>query len=97
KEHGLMEALVGHAGDGNLHVTMPYAYEAGLDTVKAINHAIVTKAQELGGTATGEHGVGIGKMSYMEAEHGVAIDVMRAVKQTFDPNGILNPSKVLPA
>ncbi|MEL6524202.1 MAG: FAD-binding oxidoreductase [Chloroflexota bacterium] len=97
KEHGLMAALVGHAGDSNLHVTLPYADEAGLDTVKAINHAIVTKAQELGGTATGEHGVGIGKMSYMEAEHGVAIDVMRAVKQTFDPNGILNPGKVLPA
>lgn len=96
KEHGLMAALVGHAGDGNLHITLPYADADGLETVKAVNHAIVTKAQALGGTATGEHGVGMGKLAYMAAEHGAAIDVMQSLKQTLDPNGILNPGKVLP-
>jgi D-lactate dehydrogenase (cytochrome) len=58
------------------------------------NGLIVYKALELDGTATGEHGVGIGKAKYMRHEHGEALDVMRAIKQTLDPNGILNPGKI---
>lgn len=88
--------LVGHAGDGNIHVMMGYLNEDELNKVKATNTAIVKKAISLGGTCTGEHGVGIGKQAYMREEHGEAIDVMRMVKNTLDPKGILNPGKVLP-
>jgi D-lactate dehydrogenase (cytochrome) len=93
----VMGAFVGHAGDGNIHVTLPYGDAAGLEKVKAINSAIVHKAIKLGGTATGEHGVGIGKVAYMRDEHGEAVEVMRQLKQTLDPKSILNPGKVLPA
>ena len=88
--------LVGHAGDGNIHVMMGYENEGELGKVKATNTAIVKKAISLGGTCTGEHGVGIGKQAYMREEHGEAIDVMRMVKNTLDPKSILNPGKVLP-
>jgi D-lactate dehydrogenase (cytochrome) len=88
--------LLGHAGDGNIHVTMAYQNDDELKKVKAINEAIVKKAIALDGTATGEHGVGIGKKAYMRAEHGEAVEVMRMMKNTLDPQGILNPGKVLP-
>jgi D-lactate dehydrogenase (cytochrome) len=55
---------------------------------------IVKKALEPGGTATGEHGVGIGKMKFMQAEHGRSLDWMRNIKDQFDPQGILNPGKI---
>jgi D-lactate dehydrogenase (cytochrome) len=61
-----------------------------------MNSAIVQKALELGGTSTGEHGVGIGKARYMAKEHGAALDVMRDIKRVLDPNGILNPGKIFP-
>ncbi|MBN8634258.1 MAG: lactate dehydrogenase, partial [Anaerolineae bacterium] len=60
------------------------------------NGEIVMQALKLGGTATGEHGVGLGKAKYMPYEHGESLDVMRAIKATLDPNGILNPGKVFP-
>ena len=88
--------LVGHAGDGNLHITLPFEDEAGYKRAMAVNEAIVLKAIDLGGTSTGEHGVGAGKRRYMRREHGEAVDVMAAVKQMLDPIGILNPGKVLP-
>lgn len=96
-EQGIIAALIGHAGDGNVHLTLPYGNQEALNRVKAINSAIVHKAIELGGTATGEHGVGIGKKEYMRDEHGDALDVMRTIKQALDPNGILNPGKIIPA
>lgn len=95
-ENGIVAALIGHAGDGNIHLTLPYGNEEALARVKAINSDIVSKAIELGGTATGEHGVGLGKKPYMQDEHGEALDVMRTLKQSLDPNGILNPGKVIP-
>jgi D-lactate dehydrogenase (cytochrome) len=61
-----------------------------------LNDRIVLKALELEGTATGEHGVGIGKARFMEREHGEALAVMRAIKVALDPNGILNPGKLFP-
>jgi D-lactate dehydrogenase (cytochrome) len=88
--------LFGHAGDGNIHVTIGFENEEELKQAKAINEAIVKKAIALDGTATGEHGVGIGKKAYMRAEHGDAVEVMRMMKNTLDPQGILNPGKVLP-
>ncbi|HLA43921.1 MAG TPA: FAD-binding oxidoreductase [Aggregatilineales bacterium] len=88
--------LVGHAGDGNIHLTIPYEGEQEYKRARAINADMVEKALLLGGTATGEHGVGITKRVHMEREHGAALDVMRAVKNLFDPGNILNPGKIFP-
>ena len=66
------------------------------DSVTDANIRIVKKALELGGTATGEHGVGIGKMKFMQTEHGNSLDWMRKIKDLFDPKGILNPGKMFP-
>lgn len=95
-ELGVIGYLIGHAGDGNLHLLIPFAGEAEYAQAMQANEAIVYKAIELGGTATGEHGVGIGKAKFMPHEHGPALDVMRSIKQTLDPNGILNPGKIFP-
>lgn len=89
--------MKGHAGDGNIHVELPYAGEDEFHVVSAINDRIVERAIELGGTATGEHGVGLGKARHMPHEHGEALDVMWSIKQTLDPHNILNPGKIFPA
>ena len=87
-----------HAGDGNVHVVIPgkkgdLKEWAQIDRV--VKH-VVTKALDLGGTATGEHGVGIGKKKYMATEHGQSLEWMKQIKALFDPNGILNPGKIFP-
>ena len=64
---------------------------------KAVNARMVEQALALGGTCTGEHGVGFGKIAYLEAEHGAgAVRAMRAIKQALDPDNILNPGKIVP-
>ncbi len=96
---GIEGQIIGHAGDGNLHVTLFYPIEdqAASARAKETNKRLVAAALELDGTCTGEHGVGIGKMHNMLAEHGeTGIALMRAIKHTMDPHGILNPGKVLP-
>lgn len=95
--HGVPGYLVGHAGDGNLHVEIPYRDEATRRQAALANDAVVEKAIALEGTSSGEHGVGIGKVKFMGREHGTAVAVMQALKATLDPNAILNPGKVLPA
>ncbi len=97
QEHDTHGLMVGHAGDGNLHVSIPYKDEATWQNALDINDAIVYKAIELGGTSTGEHGVGIGKAKFMKREHGPALEVMQSLKQTLDPNSILNPGKIFVA
>lgn len=92
--YALAGFMLGHAGDGNLHVTVPYGDEATRQRALLANDAIVEKAIALGGTSTGEHGVGIGKAKFMEREHGPAVAVMRNLKQMLDSNGILNPGKL---
>ena len=96
KEHGITAYMIGHAGDGNIHVEFPYKDDAEFQRALQMDELIVIKALELGGTATGEHGVGIGKAMFMQREHGEALDVMRSIKQTLDPTGILNPGKIFP-
>jgi D-lactate dehydrogenase (cytochrome) len=96
---GVSGYIFGHAGDGNMHsmISFPADDAAAFTRVQAgFNDYVVNKAISLGGTCTGEHGVGIGKQKYMVYEHGeVAIGVMRQLKATFDPNGILNPGKIV--
>lgn len=90
--------ILGHAGDGNLHTALffPAGDAEARDRAERINAHIVKEALALGGTSTGEHGVGLGKQKYMEQEHGpVAMQVMRQIKAQLDPNNILNPGKVL--
>ncbi len=95
---GLKGALFGHAGDGNLHTVIfapPEDSQRKAD-LQRFNDQVVQQAIALNGTCTGEHGVGIGKQKYMVHEHGeAAIGVMRQIKAALDPNGIMNPGKVL--
>lgn len=93
---GSVGYMLGHAGDGNLHVLLPFQDPQTYQEALAVNERIVLRAIELEGTSTGEHGVGIGKARYMVREHGGALDVMRTLKQTLDPRGILNPGKIFP-
>lgn len=92
--------IVGHVGDGNFHVLMLLDPDSAQewDESQALNHRLVKRAIAMGGTCTGEHGVGLHKMEFMRAEHGEdALDLMRSLKHAFDPNNILNPGKILPA
>jgi D-lactate dehydrogenase (cytochrome) len=68
----------------------PSAHQRG----EALNAEVVNYAISVGGTATGEHGVGIGKRQFMDAEHGDSLELMRRIKRLLDPNGILNPGKI---
>ncbi|MDX2161574.1 MAG: FAD-binding oxidoreductase [bacterium] len=96
EDMGIVTYMIGHAGDGNIHCEFPFDSDESYQLALAANKRIVLKAIELGGTATGEHGVGIGKAPYLPAEHGEALHVMRAIKQVLDANGILNPGKIFP-
>ncbi len=89
--------LVGHAGDGNFHVIylIDPSSEKELAESHRLNERVVTRALAMGGTCTGEHGVGYGKIRSVEAEHGEAVDVMRSIKLALDPDNRMNPGKVL--
>jgi D-lactate dehydrogenase (cytochrome) len=94
---GLLAPIVGHVGDGNFHVLFlidPGAPEE-LAQAEAINQRLVDRALAMGGTCTGEHGIGIGKINSLVKEHGQAVAVMKAIKRALDPDGILNPGKIL--
>jgi len=94
----LLGYTFGHAGDGNVHLCIPgkRGDKKEWDQIDQVVKRLVSKALELGGTATGEHGVGLGKKKYMTAEHGKSLDWMKQIKALFDPNGILNPGKIFP-
>jgi D-lactate dehydrogenase (cytochrome) len=99
-EAGLLAPIVGHVGDGNFHVMflLEDGDDAGLAVVRRLNDRLVRRAIEAEGTCTGEHGVGHGKTSSLLLERGAeGVEAMRAVKRALDPDGILNPGKVLPA
>ncbi len=94
----LLVPSIGHAGDGNLHYTpiIDPDDEDAVERAFELNDRVVRRAIELGGSATGEHGVGIGKRKFMNEEHANAIDVMAKIKESIDPSGTMNPGKVLP-
>jgi D-lactate dehydrogenase (cytochrome) len=97
-ESRLIAPIMGHVGDGNFHLTMTFDM-ADADEVagaKALHERLIARALAMDGTCTGEHGVGQGKMGYLEAEHGrPALDAMRAIKRALDPDGIMNPGKIV--
>jgi D-lactate dehydrogenase (cytochrome) len=90
-------ALVGHVGDGNFHCVYVFdpANEAEVAEAERLAGRIATRALAMGGTCTGEHGIGYGKMKYLEAEHGPALEVMRAIKRALDPDNRMNPGKMV--
>jgi D-lactate dehydrogenase (cytochrome) len=95
---GLVAPVVGHAGDGNLHcvvlVMMDDAEEVA--RARAFTERLVERALAMDGTCTGEHAIGQGKMRFLEPEHGLAaVDAMRAIKLALDPDGIMNPGKIV--
>ncbi len=99
-ESGLTAPIVGHVGDGNFHVLIIFDPDDGEEKKAALafHDRLVHRGLEVGGTCTGEHGIGYGKLAYMTAEHDpAAIQVMRGIKGVLDPAGVLNPGKVLPA
>lgn len=95
---GLRGGIVGHAGDGNFHVAFLLDPDDAESIARAerLNALLVDDALARGGTCTGEHGIGFGKLDYLEREHGDLLPLMRGIKQLLDPNGIMNPGKVLP-
>jgi D-lactate dehydrogenase (cytochrome) len=93
---GLDAGILGHAGDGNVHVAMQLKPD-GVAASDELVRDIVDDALARGGTCTGEHGVGLGKIGALEREHGDLIPLMQAIRASFDPNGIMNPGKVLPS
>jgi len=93
---GLLAPIVGHAGDGNFHVLVLFNDKdpASVANVEAFTERLSRRALAMDGTCTGEHGVGQGKMSYLDEELGGALDVMRSVKKGLDPENIFNPGKI---
>ena len=89
---------ISHAGNGNVHLNIlcKKGDRKQWDLIGEIVDRLVAKTLELGGTATGEHGIGLGKRKYMVAEHGASLKWMQQIKSVFDPNGILNPGKIFP-
>jgi len=95
---GQLGYVFGHAGDGNLHmcIVSRRADACDWETAQDVQRTVISEALRLKGTATGEHGVGIGKKIYMETEHGLSLHLMRRIKDLFDPHHILNPGKMFP-
>ena len=98
EERGIEASIIGHVGDGNYHVgfSVDPADADAIAAAEQVNHEIVEYALARGGTCSGEHGIGLGKVGYLEQEHGDLVPVMRGIKRLLDPNGILNPGKILP-
>ena len=96
-ESGLIAPIVGHVGDGNFHLVIVVDPDDAdeMARAEALNERMVMRALAMDGTCTGEHGVGYGKMGFLEAEHGEAISVMRDLKRALDPNNIMNPGKIV--
>jgi D-lactate dehydrogenase (cytochrome) len=96
-EHALTGSILGHVGDGNFHVTLLIDRDDPADVQRGMefHDRVVRGALDVGGTCTGEHGVGYGKAAYLELEHGAAgVGLMRAIKHALDPDDIFNPGKI---
>lgn len=94
---GLQSTIVGHVGDGNFHLLIVFdpSKSEQVDAAKQLSEKVVMKALALGGTCTGEHGIGIGKKDYLALEHPSGLDMMKTIKKSIDPKNIMNPGKVI--
>ncbi|MBM3344438.1 MAG: FAD-binding protein [Betaproteobacteria bacterium] len=90
-------ALFGHVGDGNFHlaIVVDPNNPHDLEEAERVNHNVVARALSMGGTCTGEHGIGYGKLDFLDAEHGNAVPVMHAIKHALDPRNLFNRGKVV--
>ena len=97
KASHLVAAMVGHVGDGNFHMIFPVNPDDPHDLAEAerLSERLAERAIAMGGTCSGEHGIGVGKMKYLAREHGEALEVMKLIKRTLDPDNIMNPGKLL--
>jgi D-lactate dehydrogenase (cytochrome) len=97
-QSGLVAPIVGHVGDGNFHLIVLYDRDDADQRARAdaLAHRVSLRAIRMGGTCTGEHGIGWHKLDVLEKEHGEAVDLMRAVKRALDPLNIMNPGKTVP-
>ena len=95
-EQGLLAPIVGHAGDGNFHVLVLFdgKHDASVAKVEAFIGRLNRRALDMDGTCTGEHGIGQGKMAFLREELGDAVDFMRTIKESLDPDNIFNPGKL---
>jgi D-lactate dehydrogenase (cytochrome) len=93
----LVAPIVGHVGDGNFHLVLLVDHQdaAEVERAQAVHQRMVHRAIAMGGTCTGEHGIGYGKLDFLEHEKGEAVDVMWQIKQALDPAGIMNPGKIM--
>ena len=96
KKLGLRAPMVGHLGDGNFHVILPYdpKEEGTYNKIRDFSDLLIKKTLDLNGTITGEHGVGLHKKSYLLQEHGDCIPLMKCIKRSIDQNNIMNPGKI---
>lgn len=99
KELGVLGFIFGHAGDGNFHCILPLVKDDPAEyvaKVHTVNDNLIRRTMEAGGTCTGEHGVGYGKMKYLEMQYGKGgVDFMRKIKTSLDPKNIMNPGKII--
>lgn len=97
RESNLVAPIVGHVGDGNFHLVLLVDKDNAEESARAqaLHERMVMRALAMGGTCTGEHGIGYGKIDFLIAEHGEAVSVMRSIKQALDPDNIMNPGKIL--
>ncbi len=98
-DSGFIAPVVGHVGDGNFHVLLLLDPDSAEEQAKAETFLgrLAHRAISMGGTCTGEHGIGQGKMKYMAEEFGPALSYMAAIKSAIDPKNIMNPGKILPS
>lgn len=94
---GLIAPIVGHVGDGNFHlvILVDPANQSEVQKAAALNDRVVHRALAAGGTCSGEHGVGYGKLHFLDTEHGAALSVMQTIKAALDPQNLMNPGKIV--
>ena len=93
EQNNLVYTIVGHVGDGNFHVLALFEDDE-KDKVLQFSERLIDRAIKYEGTCTGEHGIGQGKIEYLQREHGIGVDIMSQIKQAIDPKNIMNPGKI---